>query len=409
MLSISKLSGVCETLSKRPILVNYVKDFAKLSISTSSQNLCASSSAVTRSKKLEDAKKEKQMSSAMRMYLKRKREHDIFISKERAEFDIGKQHLANMMGLDPENISQEQIDQSIEYLFPSGLDPEAKPVMKPPEEVFPKQKDVEFDFEGRPFHPFFYTLKPNFTKAIFTMRDHIEGMTIFGDRLQRQGKGPDSQQVLNLAKLADTRWMTYEEVSKACLETLSEAEYNEFILVLERLVSLPFSYRVKDDIFKWRVKEVAGIAVKDFITPQFDEKGRAFVEVEGKRNTAEAHVRLTKPGTGKVEIIHKDKPDLVFDISYFYALKDRHQLMFPLQFSKMLGLVDLKATVHGGGPSGQAGAIRYATAMAVRSFVEHDVVDEMKLVGLLTQDIRVRERKKPGKVGARRGYTWKRR
>ena len=409
MLSISKLSGVCETLSKRPILVNYVKDFAKLSISTSSQNLCASSSAVTRSKKLEDAKKEKQMSSAMRMYLKRKREHDIFISKERAEFDIGKQHLANMMGLDPENISQEQIDQSIEYLFPSGLDPEAKPVMKPPEEIFPKQKDVEFDFEGRPFHPFFYTLKPNFTKAIFTMRDHIEGMTIFGDRLQRQGKGPDSQQVLNLAKLADTRWMTYEEVSKACLETLSEAEYNEFILVLERLVSLPFSYRVKDDIFKWRVKEVAGIAVKDFITPQFDEKGRAFVEVEGKRNTAEAHVRLTKPGTGKVEIIHKDKPDLVFDISYFYALKDRHQLMFPLQFSKMLGLVDLKATVHGGGPSGQAGAIRYATAMAVRSFVEHDVVDEMKLVGLLTQDIRVRERKKPGKVGARRGYTWKRR
>merc|ERR1719179_35739 len=96
--------------------------------------------------------------------------------------------------------------------------------------------------------------------------------------------------------------MTHEEVSKACLETLSEAEYNEFNLVLERLVSLPFSYRVKDDIFKWRVKEAAGIAVKDFITPQFDEKGRAYVEVEGKRNTAEAHVRLTKPGTGKVEV-----------------------------------------------------------------------------------------------------------
>ena len=88
MLSISKLSGVCETLSKRPLLVNYVKDFAKLSVSTSSQDFSASSGAVTRSKKLEDAKKEKQMSSAMRMYLKRKREHDIFISKERAEFDL---------------------------------------------------------------------------------------------------------------------------------------------------------------------------------------------------------------------------------------------------------------------------------------------------------------------------------
>ena len=118
MLSISKLSGVCETLAKRPLLVNYVKDFAKLSISTSSQDFSAG--AVTKSKKLDDAKKEKQMSSAMRMYLKRKREHDIFISKERAEFDLGKQHLANMMGLDPDNISHEQIDQSIENLFPSG-------------------------------------------------------------------------------------------------------------------------------------------------------------------------------------------------------------------------------------------------------------------------------------------------
>ena len=54
--------------------------------------------------------------------------------------------------------------------------------MKPPEEIFPKQKDVEFDLEGRPFHPFFYTLKPNFNQAIFTIRDHIEGVTIFGDR-----------------------------------------------------------------------------------------------------------------------------------------------------------------------------------------------------------------------------------
>ena len=109
-------------------------------------------------------------------------------------------------------MTQEDIDKSIEYLFPSGLatgkyvsrmDPsntfatfscflcmsytkyfiaEARPVMKPPEEIFPKQKDVEFDLEGRPFHPFFYTLKPNFNQAIFSIRDHIEGVTIFGDR-----------------------------------------------------------------------------------------------------------------------------------------------------------------------------------------------------------------------------------
>ena len=349
------------------------------------------------------------MSSAMRMYLTRKREHDAFIAKETAEFNIGKLHLANIMGFDPDNMTQEDIDNSVEYLFPSGLAQEAKPMMKPPEEIFPKQKDVEFDYEGRPYHPFFYTLKPNFTRALFTIRDHIEAVTIFGDRLRSQGKNPDSQQVLNLAKLADTRWMTQEEVSKLCLETLSENDYKEFIMVLERLVSLSFSYKVRDEVFKWRVKEAVGASKSDFIMPVFDDNGRACVEVEGRRRTSTATVKISKPGTGKVEISHKDRPDLTYDISYFYSLKERHQIMFPLQFTKLLGLVDLEAVVSGGGPSGQAGAVRYATSMAVRSFVEKGVLDEMKLVGLLTQDIRVRERKKPGKVSARKSYTWKRR
>lgn len=48
-------------------------------------------------------------------------------------------------------------------MFPSGLyDPKARPLMKPPNEVFPPKKDAEFDESGRPFHVFFYTGKPNF-------------------------------------------------------------------------------------------------------------------------------------------------------------------------------------------------------------------------------------------------------
>ena len=53
-----------------------------------------------------------------------------------------------------------------------------------------------------------------------------------------------------------------------------------------------------------------------------------------------------------------------------------------IQLSKMLGVVDLKITVGGGGPSGQAGAIRYAIAMALRSFVDKRTLDDMKLVGM---------------------------
>ena len=39
-------------------------------------------------------------------------------------------------------------------------------MMKHPDEIYPKQKDAEFDFSGRPFHSFFYTSKPNFFKLL---------------------------------------------------------------------------------------------------------------------------------------------------------------------------------------------------------------------------------------------------
>ena len=51
----------------------------------------------------------------------------------------------------------------------------------------------------------------------------------------------------------------------------------------------------------------------------------------------------------------------------------------------MLGLVDVDATVRGGGPTGQSGAIRYGIAMCLRTFVDKKMADDMKLCGLLTQ------------------------
>ena len=81
-------------------------------------------------------KSKKPLSSAMKFYLERKRAHDTFIAKERSEFELGKKHLANMMGMNYEAMTQEDVDKAIEYLFPSGLyDEEARPKMKPPEEV----------------------------------------------------------------------------------------------------------------------------------------------------------------------------------------------------------------------------------------------------------------------------------
>lgn len=107
-------------------------------------------------------------SRAMKVYLERAREHEDFMKQQQHEFEVGKRHLANMMGEDPENFTQEDIDRAIEYLFPSGIfDPKARPIMKAPEEIFPKRKAAEFDESGRPHHSMFFTGRPNFFKLLF--------------------------------------------------------------------------------------------------------------------------------------------------------------------------------------------------------------------------------------------------
>merc|ERR1719193_26126 len=75
------------------------------SVTTKEKELAAASAAVENNSQTmaERLKQERKMSSAMRLYLQRKREHDMFIAREQAEFDIGTQHLANMMGLDQLN------------------------------------------------------------------------------------------------------------------------------------------------------------------------------------------------------------------------------------------------------------------------------------------------------------------
>ncbi|KAJ8925126.1 hypothetical protein NQ315_001308 [Exocentrus adspersus] len=85
------------------------------------------------------------------------------------------------------------------------------------------------------------------------------------------------------------------------------------------------------------------------------------------------------------------------------------QLLFPLIFTNMLNKVDVEGNVEKGGPSGQAGAMRWGIAWGLRSFVDEEMIEKMRLAGLLTKDFRTRERKKPGQQGARRKFTWKKR
>lgn len=374
-------------------------------------NACSHSSKVTSNSKINDVvnnltdwetlSKKKKISKAMKAYLERAKAHDEFMKRQQLEFNIGKRHLANMMGEDPETFTQKDVDRAIEYLFPSGIyDPAARPLMKPPEEVFPARKAAEFDEAGRPHHFLFYTGKPNFFKLLYDAVDNIQQLYNFEDKVIRKKATPDPNGSLSLG---NSHWLTKEQLEQTLVEKITDLEYDNFKVVMERLVSLPYSYRHKDFIEKYRKPLATQRFALEIPKPSYDDEGRAFVTTyECLRKKARGDVTIKLPGTGKITINGQD-------ITYFDDIQSREQVLFPLIFTGMENAVDVICNIEGGGPSGQSGAIRWGIAWGLRSFVDKEMLQKMQVAGLLTRDHRRRERKKPGQPGARKKPTWKRR
>jgi len=114
----------------------------------------------------------------------------------------------------------------------------------------------------------------------------------------------------------------------------------------------------------------------------------------GRRKNAVARVRLV-PGTGQV--ICNKKPAL----EYFGREALVNYALIPLKTTDTLDRFDIIATLHGGGVSGQAGALRLGIARALLEAGE-DYRPELKRAGLLSRDSRMVERKKYGLKKARK-------
>ena len=128
-------------------------------------------------------------------------------------------------------------------------------------------------------------------------------------------------------------------------------------------------------------------------TPQFRGTGR--------RKTAVAQVRLVS-GSGKILI--NNRP---FE-SYFPTESLRTAATQPLTVTGTTEKFDVQVNVRGGGPNGQAGAVRHGIARALLK-VDASFRPALKAEGLLTRDPRMRERKKYGQPGARKRFQYSKR
>ena len=121
----------------------------------------------------------------------------------------------------------------------------------------------------------------------------------------------------------------------------------------------------------------------------------------GRRKTAAARVFL-KPGSGVISINDKTVEE------YFGRETSRMLVRQPLELTDSVGRFDLKITVSGGGPSGQAGAIRHGITRALMDYDEA-FRPTLRAAGLVTRDAREVERKKVGLHKARRGTQYSKR
>ena len=121
----------------------------------------------------------------------------------------------------------------------------------------------------------------------------------------------------------------------------------------------------------------------------------------GRRKTAVARVRLAT-GSGKMTINGRELEN------YFVTETLRTDVLQPFTVTETGGKFDTRVNVSGGGPAGQAGAVRHGIA---RALLEADINlrPTLKSEGLLTRDSRMKERKKYGQPGARKRFQFSKR
>ena len=128
---------------------------------------------------------------------------------------------------------------------------------------------------------------------------------------------------------------------------------------------------------------------------------KQFIQGLGRRKSAVARVRL-KPGTGTFLVNGRALNE------FFVTLRDVNEAKAPLALLDVPDSYDLWVNVQGGGPHGQAGAVKLGLARALKE-ANPALFERLREHGFLTRDQRMKERKKYGRRGARRGFQFSKR
>ncbi len=121
----------------------------------------------------------------------------------------------------------------------------------------------------------------------------------------------------------------------------------------------------------------------------------------GKKKTSVARVWV-KPGTGTIVINRRPLDE------YFGRATSKMIVCQPLELTENSGKFDINVNVCGGGPSGQAGAIKHGITKALLA-IDPELRAVLKKAGFITRDSRIKERKKYGKKGARASFQFSKR
>jgi len=129
--------------------------------------------------------------------------------------------------------------------------------------------------------------------------------------------------------------------------------------------------------------------------------GKTYFWGTGRRKTSVARVRIA-PGSGVFQVNGKELKD------YFGIERLRQQASAALEATSTTSRLDVYVNVHGGGPTGQAGATIMGVARALLK-MDESLSPVLRAKGYLTRDARKVERKKYGRRGARRSFQFSKR